>query len=372
MRSDPVAARLDRGPATSGVFARFERGASGWELDALDPTAAVARTLGPGAGLLAGTRRGDERATWLVTGTDAQGVRRAAAALDPAQLENRYAVATLGGPSLPLPAGGGRMRSPIAYAPRRGPLNGVSALAATVYLGSLAVVAFLYSNPIVLAGAGLAVAVAGIAAGATRALAASARWALTLGALIVAVNAVVSQRGDTIWVRGWHLPVLGQLDVSAEALAEGGVLALRIAVVLCAFAVHSACVDPDRLLRLLRPLARHSALTATLITRMVPLAAADHSRLAEVRALRGPGAAPVGRAALVRRLVAGSLDRRSRSPRRSSCAGTPAAFRAERPAPARHATRGASRWPARRSSPLGIGARGAGAGGVRGLSADRR
>ena len=127
--------------------------------------------------------------------------------------------------------------------------------------------------------------------------------------MIVAVNAIASQRGDTILVRGGELPVLGQIDVSAEALVEGAVLALRIAVVLCAFAVHSACVDPDRMLRLLRPLARHSALTATLITRLVPLAAADHARLREAAALRGPAAAPAGRAVIARRLVAGSLDR---------------------------------------------------------------
>src|SRR5690606_38430839 len=112
----------------------------------------------------------------------------------------------------------------------------------------------------------------------------------------------------TILVRGWELPIVGRIDVSAEALAEGGVLGLRIAVVLAAFAVFSACVDPDRLLRLVRPLARHSALTATLITRLVPLAAADYARLREAAALRGPAAAPVGRAALTRRLVAGSLD----------------------------------------------------------------
>jgi energy-coupling factor transport system permease protein len=201
------------------------------------------------------------------------------------------------------------MRSPIAYAPRPGPLAGASALAATAYLGSIAVVGFAFSNPIVLAGAGAAAAVAGLLAGARPAVVASARWGLMLGVLIVAVNAIAAQRGDTILVRGWEVPVLGQLDVSAEALVEGAVLALRIAVVLCAFAVHSACVDPDRLLRLLRPVARHSALTATLITRLVPLAAADHARLRDAQALRGPAAAPVGRAALTRRLVAGSLDR---------------------------------------------------------------
>jgi len=76
-----------------------------------------------------------------------------------------------------------------------------------------------------------------------------------------------------------------------------------------AFAVYSACVDPDRVLALLRPIAGRSALTATLISRMVPLAAADHARLREATALRGPAAARVGRGALARRLVAGSLDR---------------------------------------------------------------
>lgn len=201
------------------------------------------------------------------------------------------------------------MRSPLAYVPRRTPLGDAGALAASVYLGSFAVVAFAYSNPIVLAGAGAAVVVAGIAARATLALRASARWGLWLGAFIVAVNGLVAQRGETVIAHGLWLPLLGTTDVSAEALADGAVLALRIVVVLMAFAVHSACVDPDRVLRMLRPLARRSALTATLIARLVPLAIADHVRLGEAAALRGPGAAPVGRAALARRLVAGSLDR---------------------------------------------------------------
>lgn len=201
------------------------------------------------------------------------------------------------------------MRSPIAYSPRPGPLGRAGAVAATVYVLSFAVVAFVFSNPIVLGGTALAVVVIGLAAGARQALVTSLRWALFLGVFIVAINGLVSQRGATVLVRGFDLPVFGQIDISAEALAEGGVLALRIAVVIVAFAVHSACVNPDRLLRLVRPLARHSALTATLIVRLVPLAFADHARLREASALRGPGAASVGRAAMTRRLVAGSIDR---------------------------------------------------------------
>lgn len=201
------------------------------------------------------------------------------------------------------------MRSALAYAPRPGPLGEAAALPATLFLLAPAVVAFASSNPIVLAAAGLAATLAGRLAGAWGAVLAALRWAAALGVLIVAVNALASQRGDTILVRGWELPLLGRIDVSAEALAEGGVLALRIAVVLMAFAVHTACVDPDRLLRLLRPLARRSALTATLIFRMAPLAARDHARLREAAGLRGPAAAPVDRPAIVRRLVAGALDR---------------------------------------------------------------
>jgi energy-coupling factor transport system permease protein len=199
--------------------------------------------------------------------------------------------------------------SALAYAPRRTPLGRAGAGAAALHLWSFAAIAFVVSNPIVLTGCALAVVIAGLAAGAHAALALAARWGAMLGIVIVAVNALASQRGDTILVRGPEVPVLGTLDITAEALAEGGLLALRIAIVFAAFAVHTACVDPDRLMRLARPLAKRSALTATLIARLAPLAAADHARVSEAAALRGPGAAPVGRVALLRRLVAGSLDR---------------------------------------------------------------
>jgi energy-coupling factor transport system permease protein len=201
------------------------------------------------------------------------------------------------------------MRSALAYSPRPGPLVDASALAATAYLASFALVAFVFSNPIVLAGAGVAVAVAGVASGATRALLVALRWGAGLAIVIVAVNAIASQRGDTILVRGWDLPVLGQIDISGEAIAEGAVLALRIVVVMMAFFVHTARVDPDRVMRLVRPVARHSAMTAALLARLVPLAAADYARLGEAALLRGPGAEPVGRGAIARRLVAGSLER---------------------------------------------------------------
>jgi len=132
---------------------------------------------------------------------------------------------------------------------------------------------------------------------------------LTLALLIVVVNVLVVDRGETVLLRLGEAPLLGRVDITAEAMVEGAILGLRAAVAMIAFAVYSACVDPDRVLRALRPIAGRSALTAALISRLVPVAVADATRLRDAGRLRGPAAAPIGRTALLRRLMAGSLDR---------------------------------------------------------------
>jgi energy-coupling factor transport system permease protein len=201
------------------------------------------------------------------------------------------------------------MRSPFAYSPRPGPLQAASPGAAVAYLGALAAVAFLYSSPVVLVAVLVATALAGWLAGAGRAVRSALKLGLLVAMPIVVVNALVVSRGETVWARLGEWPLFGQVNVTAEAIADGCVFGLRAVVVMIAFAVYSACVDPDRVLRALRPIAGRSALTATLISRLVPVAAADASRLRDAGRLRGPAAAPLGRSALVRRLLAGSLDR---------------------------------------------------------------
>jgi energy-coupling factor transport system permease protein len=161
----------------------------------------------------------------------------------------------------------------------------------------------------VLAACGLTAVGIAAASGAVRPALAPLRYGVALAVTVIVVNVIVSQRGDTILIRGFELPVLGQVDVTLEALAEGGILALRILVALLVFAVWSACVDPDRILKAIRPYAARSAITATLISRLVPLAAADSMRLQEAASLRGPAASEAGRAAIARRLVAGALER---------------------------------------------------------------
>ncbi|HWJ43686.1 MAG TPA: hypothetical protein VNR67_09650, partial [Solirubrobacterales bacterium] len=171
------------------------------------------------------------------------------------------------------------MKSPFAYRPRRRPLQQASPAAAVAYLGAIVAVAFLYSNPVVLVAAGAAAVLAGALAGAGRAVRVALKMGLTLALLIVVVNALVVSRGETVLARLGEWPLFGHVDVTFEAIVAGLSGGLRAAVAMVAAAVYSACVDPDRVLRALRPLAGRSALTATLVSRMVPVAAADAARL---------------------------------------------------------------------------------------------
>jgi uncharacterized protein DUF4430 len=106
---DPAVDQLRGGPEATGVFAAFKGPIDGaYHLVALDSTATPARDFGPAAGLVAALN-GDEPSTWIVTGSTASGVRRAADSLDGPALRNRYAVAApVGAPPVALPLQQGR------------------------------------------------------------------------------------------------------------------------------------------------------------------------------------------------------------------------------------------------------------------------
>jgi hypothetical protein len=106
VRGDGAARRLEEGPAESGVFARPSAGPGGPVFDVLDQQGRLVRTLGRGAGIVAATRFEDQQPTWIVSGTDAAGLARAVALLEPRTLRDRYAVASSGAGQVPLPVRG--------------------------------------------------------------------------------------------------------------------------------------------------------------------------------------------------------------------------------------------------------------------------
>lgn len=199
--------------------------------------------------------------------------------------------------------------SPLAYVPRRATLQSAGLGPVALFLGAYLLIAFFSTDPIMLVAATTGAAIAGYGCGAGRAVRFSLRLGLGLALFMVVINGLVTDRGATVLLRLGEWPLLGRVDVTAEALAAGAVIGLRVMGTMVVIGVWSACVDPDRMLRAVSGVAKRSALTATLISRLVPLAASDYSRLGEAAGLRGPGSAPVGRATMANRLLAGSLDR---------------------------------------------------------------
>jgi len=195
----------------------------------------------------------------------------------------------------------------VTYLRRASPLHATRAAVASAWCIVLAIVALSFDHPLVLAALLATIVAAGAAARVGRRVLLSLLFALPFALLIGLVNPLVVREGLTVIARLGTVPVFGAIDVTAEATAFGGVLALRALVIMGCFALHSAAVDPDGLLRAFRRISFRSALTAALATRLVPVLARDARRLHDAqRCLAGE---PAPRRAVVRAVASGALDR---------------------------------------------------------------
>jgi energy-coupling factor transport system permease protein len=191
------------------------------------------------------------------------------------------------------------------YRRRASALHAARAGVAASFCLVLALAPILYDNPLVLGALLFAVIAAGIGAGVAGELRRWAAVAAGLALLVVIINPLVTSDGLTVIWRGGSF--LGRRwDITLEALIYGAVAALRVLDVILAFALLSAAVDPDELLRSLRRVSYRSALTVALTTRLVPVLARDASRKSDAARCRPE--AP-GRVALARAALSGSLDR---------------------------------------------------------------
>jgi energy-coupling factor transport system permease protein len=195
----------------------------------------------------------------------------------------------------------------VTYRRRASPLHAARAGVGSLYCLALAAAALAFEHPVLLGA--LVVALLGAAAGALvwREVSRALLWGLPFSLLIAVVNALVVRDGLTVIFRGPVVPGMGALDVTLEATAYGGILGLRAMIVIGCFALLSAAVDPDELLRAFRRVSFRSALTAALATRMVPVLARDARRLHDAQRCRPQG--PGSRFAVVRAVAAGALDR---------------------------------------------------------------
>jgi energy-coupling factor transport system permease protein len=205
------------------------------------------------------------------------------------------------------------------------PLHATRASIGATWTLALLLAVLLCDSPIVLGTLLVAVLVAAAGAGVFGPLTRALRGALIVAAPVVVVNVLVSRGGLTVFARLGDLGPFGQGDLTVEALAYGGLIALKLTLVILVVALGGLAVDPDELLRAVRRLSFRSALTTSIAMRMLPLLAADAQRLAQAQRTRpdspatadrrsagrsaGRSASVRGRLAILGAVVGGSLDR---------------------------------------------------------------
>jgi energy-coupling factor transport system permease protein len=200
----------------------------------------------------------------------------------------------------------------IAFFPRASPLHATRASIAAAYGSVLALAALITSDPLLLGALLVSVIAAAFGAGVGREISRAARTAaLPIVLLTVLVNVLVSREGLTVFARLGDWGVLGQVNLTVEAVVFGLVLALRLLVVTLSCLLVVCAANPDELLLAFRRISPRSALTAALTTRLIPVLGADARRLAEAQRCRPDGGArgARGRMAILRATVAGALDR---------------------------------------------------------------
>jgi energy-coupling factor transport system permease protein len=189
---------------------------------------------------------------------------------------------------------------------RASPLHAARAGVGALWCVTLALVALSFEHPVLLAAVLLATAAAAAAARVGREVGRALAWALPLAFAIALINAFVTREGLTVLFRGPVAPGIGRLDITAEAVAYGGVLGLRAAGIIACAALLAATVDPDELLRAVRRRSLRVGVTAALATHLIGVLARDGRRLAEAQRTLGGSPARLG---VVRAVAAGALDR---------------------------------------------------------------
>jgi energy-coupling factor transport system permease protein len=193
---------------------------------------------------------------------------------------------------------------------RPSPLHATCAGIAATWCLTLGLVALSFEHPLLLATVLAVTIVAAAGARVIREVGRALAWSLPLALAIALVNAIVVRDGITVVFRGGTLPGIGRLDITAEALAYGGMLAMRAMAIFACAALLAAVVDPDELLRAVRRRSLRAGVTAALATHLVGVLARDGRRLADAqRTLTGGVTSTATRLGVVRAVAAGALDR---------------------------------------------------------------
>ena len=157
---------------------------------------------------------------------------------------------------------------------------------------SLAVVisALIFNNPIYLALLLLATALIAIYAKIFKEWVSYMRYCIFICMLIMLINPFFSHHGThIIYEFPFKIPVLGKPEITLEAIAYGGGMALRLLTIISAFAILTYTVNPDDMLNSLtkiKPFYR-SVYVTSLAARFIPTLVRDSDTITEIQMSRG-------------------------------------------------------------------------------------
>ena len=169
----------------------------------------------------------------------------------------------------------------MRYRRRASPLHAARAGVGALWCVSLGVSALVVENPALILLIGLLALGAAYSARVGPDVLRIALYALPFALLWALINPLLVRDGLTVFARFGELPVLGQLDLTVEALIYGLRQGLRFVVSITAFGLLTVAIDPDGLLRIFRRLSFRSALSASLATRLMPVLGADSRRMTD-------------------------------------------------------------------------------------------
>lgn len=166
-------------------------------------------------------------------------------------------------------------------------LQSLHSAAALFYIAALLVLALIFSHPLYLIGILIVTALTIWAADGLAAWEGYLKIALGMVLLIMVINPLVVHAGQTVLWHGPHLPVLGRLTITLEAVCYGAAMGVRLLDMISIFCLYNLIVHPDRLLNMFSRFAHKSALVVSLATRLFPVMAASMNNIREVQQLRG-------------------------------------------------------------------------------------
>lgn len=142
------------------------------------------------------------------------------------------------------------------------------------------------------------------------------RVGIPFAVVLLVIQTLIDRTGLTVVARLGDAGPLGQLDITAEALAGAVTQALRVLCGLTVSAMALELVDVDRVLASVRRRAPRFGVTATLALRLAPALAADGRRYADGLRSRADAQtdarlSPGERRLVVDALIARTLDRAS-------------------------------------------------------------